>query len=63
MYPCARFFAFPHGVCVCVCVCAQGMWLILQQEKPADYVLATGEMHTVREFVVESFKYVGVAIE
>ena len=29
----------------------EGMWLILQQDKPDDYVLATGEAHSVREFV------------
>jgi len=36
-----------------------GMWLILQQRKPDDYVLATGESHTVREFVEKSFAHVG----
>ena len=36
-----------------------GMWLILQQKKPDDYVLATGESHTVREFVEKSFAHVG----
>jgi GDPmannose 4,6-dehydratase len=35
---------------------AHGMWLMLQQDKPDDYVLATGETHTVREFVEESAK-------
>lgn len=39
------------------------MWLILQQEKPDDYVIATGEMHTVREFCTLAFKYVGIEIE
>ena len=34
----------------------EGMWLILQQEKPDDYVLATGETHTVREFVERAFR-------
>lgn len=38
------------------------MWLILQQENPDDYVIATGEMHTVREFVTLSFKHVGIEI-
>ncbi|HXW21685.1 MAG TPA: GDP-mannose 4,6-dehydratase [Rhodomicrobium sp.] len=33
----------------------KGMWAILQQDKPGDYVLATGEAHTVREFVEEAF--------
>ena len=36
-----------------------GMWRILQQEQPDDYVLATGEMHTVREFVELAFGYIG----
>ena len=39
------------------------MWLILQQEKPDDYVIATGEMHTVREFCTLAFKHVGIEIE
>jgi GDPmannose 4,6-dehydratase len=41
----------------------EAMWLMLQQEKPQDYVIATGETHTVREFVDLSFKEVGVTIE
>jgi GDPmannose 4,6-dehydratase len=41
----------------------EGMWLMLQQEKPDDYVLATGETHTVREFVTLAFKEVGIDIE
>jgi len=41
---------------------AYGMWLILQQEQPDDYVMATGEMHTVREFIEQAFAYVGTAI-
>ncbi len=40
-----------------------GMWRILQQPKPDDYVLATGEMHSVREFVELAFKQVGRTIE
>ena len=35
----------------------EAMWLMLQQEKAGDYVIATGEMHTVREFVQEAFAY------
>lgn len=35
-------------------------WLILQQEKPDDYVIGTGESHSVREFVEESFSYMGL---
>ncbi|MEW6680486.1 MAG: GDP-mannose 4,6-dehydratase [bacterium] len=38
----------------------EAMWLILQQEKPDDYVIATGETHSVREFVEEAFSYVGL---
>jgi GDPmannose 4,6-dehydratase len=37
----------------------EGMWLILQQAEPDDYILATGESHTVREFVEKSFAHVG----
>jgi GDPmannose 4,6-dehydratase len=37
----------------------EGMWLILQQAEPDDYVLATGESHTVREFVEKAFAYLG----
>jgi len=40
----------------------EGMWRMLQQETPDDFVLATGEMHPVREFVEKSFKHVGVEI-
>jgi len=39
------------------------MWMMLQQDTPDDYVVATGEMHTVREFIEESFKYAGRRIE
>jgi GDPmannose 4,6-dehydratase len=35
----------------------EAMWLMLQQEKPDDYVIATGECHSVREFVDEAFGY------
>lgn len=41
----------------------EGMWRILQQEKPDDYVLATNETHTVREFVELAFAEVGMEIE
>jgi len=40
----------------------RGMWLMLQQDKPDDYVLATGESHTVREFVERAFAEVGRGI-
>ena len=36
----------------------EAMWLMLQQEKPDDYVIATGEMHSVREFLEEAFNLV-----
>jgi GDPmannose 4,6-dehydratase len=36
------------------------MWMVLQQEKPDDYVIGTGEAHTVREFVQEAFDYAGI---
>lgn len=38
------------------------MWLIMQQEKPEDFVIATGIQHSVREFVEWSFKHVGITI-
>jgi GDPmannose 4,6-dehydratase len=41
----------------------EGMWLMLQQDAPDDYVLATGETHSVREFVERAFAHVGRAIE
>ena len=40
----------------------EGMWLILQQPEPDDYVLATGEEHSVREFVERAFAHVGRGI-
>ena len=41
----------------------EGQWLILQQDKPDDFVLATGETHTVREFVEAAFEEVGIKLE
>ncbi len=41
----------------------EGMWMILQQDSASDYVLATGENHTVREFVELAFKEVSRTIE
>ena len=38
----------------------QGMWLMLQQDAPDDYVIATGETHTVREFAELAFAHVGL---
>jgi GDPmannose 4,6-dehydratase len=41
----------------------EGMWAMLQQDEPDDYVLATGETHSVREFVEAAFEEVGVTLE
>jgi GDPmannose 4,6-dehydratase len=41
----------------------EGMWMIVQQDVPDDYVLATGERHSVREFVEKAFACVGRSIE
>jgi GDPmannose 4,6-dehydratase len=40
----------------------EAMWLMLQQPEPEDYVIATGETHSVREFVELSFKHAGFEI-
>jgi GDPmannose 4,6-dehydratase len=40
----------------------EGMWLILQQKKADDYVLATNETHTIRELINYSFKHIGIEI-
>lgn len=39
------------------------MWLILQNDKPEDFVIATGEQHSVREFCYLAFKYAGIELE
>ena len=39
------------------------MWLMLQQEKPDDYVIGIGEAHTVKEFLEETFSYVNLEWE
>ena len=41
----------------------EGMWRMLQQDQPDDYVLATGETHTIREFVEIAFKEVGIDLK
>jgi GDPmannose 4,6-dehydratase len=41
----------------------QAMWLMLQQEKPDDYVVGTGTSHSVRDFLKNSFEYAGIEIE
>lgn len=38
----------------------QAMWMMLQQDQPDDYVIGTGETHTVKEFLVEAFNYAGL---
>jgi len=38
----------------------EAMWLMLQQKKPDDFVIATGETHTVKEFLEEAFKIAGI---
>jgi GDPmannose 4,6-dehydratase len=38
----------------------EAMWMMLQQDAPGDYVIGTGEAHTVREFLEEAFGYVGL---
>lgn len=38
----------------------EAMWLMLQQDKPEDYVIATGETHSVKEFLTEAFGYLGL---
>ena len=40
----------------------EGMWKMLQQEAPEDFVLATGETHPVREFVEKAFGVLGIQI-
>jgi GDPmannose 4,6-dehydratase len=40
----------------------EAMWLMLQQDEPDDYVIATGESHTVKEFVERAFSYAGFEI-
>jgi GDPmannose 4,6-dehydratase len=41
----------------------KGMWMMMQQAQGDDYVLATGETHTVRDFVNKAFAHVGIALE
>ena len=41
----------------------EAMWMMLQQDKPDDYVIGTGESHTVKEFVELAFEYAGVELE
>ena len=41
----------------------EAMWLMLQQDKPDDYILGMGESHSVREFIEQSFSYAGLELE
>ncbi len=41
----------------------EGMWRIMQQDKAEDFVLATGETHTIREFCEKAFSFVGIELE
>jgi GDPmannose 4,6-dehydratase len=41
----------------------RGMWLMLQQDEPDDYVLATGQNHSIREFIEKAFAEVGRSVE
>ena len=41
----------------------EAMWLMLQQDEPDDYVISTGERHSVREFLKEVFDYAGLDIK
>jgi GDPmannose 4,6-dehydratase len=41
----------------------EGMWLMLQQDTPEDFVLATGKMYSVKDFVEKAFGVVGISIE
>ncbi len=41
----------------------EAMWLMLQQEKPQDYVISTGETHSVREFIEEACQYLDIELE
>ena len=41
----------------------EGMWRILQHKKAEDFVLATGETHTIREFAELTFKEIGIELE
>ena len=41
----------------------EAMWLMLQQDAPDDYVIATGETHTVEEFLHEVFDYAGLSVD
>jgi GDPmannose 4,6-dehydratase len=39
----------------------EGVWLMLNQDKPKDYVLASGETHTIKEFIQKAFRYASIS--
>jgi len=41
----------------------KSMWMMMQEKKPDDFVIATGESHSVKEFVNEAFKFIGINIK
>ena len=41
----------------------EGMWMMVQQPEPKDYVLATNEHHSVREFIEHAFSHVGISLQ
>ncbi len=41
----------------------EGMWLMLQQDEPGDYILATGQTHTIREFAYQAFQEIGIELQ
>ena len=45
-----------------VSACPQAMWLMLQHDSPQDFVISTGEMHSVRELVEICFQEIGMEI-
>ena len=40
----------------------KAQWMMLQQEQPDDYVIATGKCYSIREFAIKAFEYVGIEI-
>lgn len=42
---------------------AEAMWLMMQQNEPRDYVIATGQVHSIREMIVQAFNEIGVTIK
>ena len=53
----------PYGVAKLFGDYIQGMWLMLQQDKPEDYLLSTNESHSVKEFVEKAFVVKGFDIK